>query len=100
MCPDNTYVADPIHGFFDHSRGNTVDVTLIDKEGKEIVVNSCLLQETMLEAGFIPYEDEWWHFSDTEVYEPEKNFLYYQKGDADMMYDICIAFLGSIPSLD
>lgn len=46
-----------------------------DVADKETVVNSWLLQETMLEAGFIPYEDEWWHFSDSEEYAPEMNFL-------------------------
>ena len=100
VYPDATFVADPTTGFSDHSRGNTVDVTVIDKDGREIimptefdsfspladrdyrdvmdkesVVNAWMLQETMIEAGFIPYRDEWWHFSDKEVYEVEKEFM-------------------------
>ncbi len=99
VYPDSTFVADPTTGFSDHSRGNTVDVTVIDSDGKEVimptefdsfspladrdyrdvmdkesVVNAWMLQETMIEAGFIPYQDEWWHFSDNVVYEVEKSF--------------------------
>lgn len=99
VCPDAAYVADPLHGYSDHSRGNTVDVTVIGRDGaelpmptlfdsfskmadrdyrdvpdKERVVNAWLLQETMLEAGFRPYAEEWWHFSDTDVYDVEKVF--------------------------
>lgn len=99
VYPDSTYVADPTTGYSDHSRGNTVDVTVIDSKGNEVimptefdsfspladrdyrdvmdkesVVNAWMLQETMIEAGFIPYHDEWWHFSDSDVYEVEKIF--------------------------
>lgn len=100
VYPDATFVADPTTGYSDHSRGNTVDVTVIDKDGRDIimptqfdsfssqadrdyrdvpdkesVVNAWMLQETMIEAGFIPYKDEWWHFLDEEVYEVETDFL-------------------------
>lgn len=100
VYPDATFVADPTTGFSDHSRDNTVDVTVIDKDGKEIimptefdsfspladrdyrdvmdkesVVNAWMLQETMIEAGFTPYRDEWWHFSDNDIYEVEKEFI-------------------------
>lgn len=100
VYPDATFVADPTAGFSDHSRGNTVDVTVIDKDGREIimptefdsfspmadrdyrdvmdkesVVNAWMLQETMIEAGFTPYRDEWWHFSDKDVYEVEREFM-------------------------
>lgn len=100
VYPDATFVADPTTGFSDHSRGNTVDVTVIDEAGREIimptefdsfspladrdyrdvmdkesVVNAWMLQETMIEAGFTPYRDEWWHFSDKDVYEVEKAFI-------------------------
>ena len=99
VCPDSTYVADPTTGYSDHSRGNTVDVTVVNSEGEEVimptefdsfstladryyrdvtdkesVVNAWMLQETMIQAGFVPYFDEWWHFSDNEVYEVEKIF--------------------------
>ena len=100
VYPDATFVADPTTGYSDHSRGNTVDVTVIDSSGREIimptefdsfspladrdyrdvmdkesVVNAWMLQETMIEAGFVPYRDEWWHFSDTEQYDVEKEFI-------------------------
>lgn len=100
VYPDATFVADPTTGFSDHSRGNTVDVTVVDEAGREIimptefdsfspladrdyrdvmdkesVVNAWMLQETMIEAGFTPYRDEWWHFSDNDVYEVEKAFI-------------------------
>ena len=38
VCPDDTYVADPNQGFSSHSRGNTVDVTLVDMDGSEIEI--------------------------------------------------------------
>ena len=40
-----------------------------DVMDKESVVNAWMLQETMIEAGFTPYRDEWWHFSDTDSYD-------------------------------
>lgn len=36
VCPDDTYVANPNRGFSAHSRGNTVDVTLVDSLGNEL----------------------------------------------------------------
>ena len=36
VCPDDTYVANPNRGFSSHSRGNTVDVTLVDSLGNEL----------------------------------------------------------------
>lgn len=98
--PDPTFVADPTKGYSSHSRGNTVDVAVVGKDGPEIimptefdsfssqadrdyrdvadkesVVNAWLLQETMIEAGFVPYADEWRHFSDAEEYDVEKEFI-------------------------
>lgn len=100
VYPDATFVANPTTGFSDHSRGNTVDVTVIDEKHNEIimptefdsfspladrdyrdvmdkesVVNAWMLQETMIEAGFKPYRDEWWHFSDNDYYDVEKEFV-------------------------
>lgn len=77
-----------------HSRGSTVDVTLVDmmtgvdidmggafdyfgershpgcKEGltEKQIANRMLLQRLMVEAGFRPLDTEWWHF--TLVSEP------------------------------
>ena len=71
-----------------HSRGSTVDLTLFDmKTGKEVDMggtfdyfgemsrsdytgitseqqeNRRLLREIMTEQGFLPLEEEWWHFT-------------------------------------
>lgn len=75
-----------------HNTGGTVDLTLVDENGEEIEMgtpfdeftekafvdyfadkkdpesvelhkNRMLLQKVMMDAGFINYEEEWWHFS-------------------------------------
>jgi len=70
-----------------HTRGSTVDLTLIDSVGKELDMgtpwdyfspkswpssqlvpeeaqrNRALLRQIMQRHGFIPYEAEWWHFT-------------------------------------
>ena len=98
ICPDGRYVANPNQGFSSHSRGNTVDLTLVTSDGEDVpmptgfddfsakadrdysdveeeaALNALLLEETMIEAGFKPYSGEWWHFSDTDPYEVEENF--------------------------
>ena len=98
VCPDDTYVADPNKGFSGHSRGNTVDVTLVDGAGNEIEMptgfddftakadrdysdvpqipaeHALLLQNTMENHGFTGYFGEWWHFRDTQEYPVEKAF--------------------------
>lgn len=99
ICPNDDYVADPTQGFSNHSRGNTVDVTLTSAEGDpvmptefddfsgkadrdysdvddpEAVANAQLLENVMKEAGFAPYVGEWWHFVDSERYPVEEEFL-------------------------
>lgn len=99
ICPDSTYVADPNKGFSSHSRGNTVDLTLVDADGEEAWMptgfddfsekadrdysdvdpeaaeNALLLERVLTEAGFKPYAGEWWHFSDTESYDVEEAFM-------------------------
>ncbi|MDD5864741.1 MAG: M15 family metallopeptidase [Firmicutes bacterium] len=98
VCPDDTYVADPNKGFSGHSRGNTVDVTLVDTDGNEIEMptgfddftakadrdysdvpalpaeHAMLLQNTMEKYGFTGYFGEWWHFRDNQEYPVEKVF--------------------------
>lgn len=98
VCPDPTYVANPEKGFSSHSRGNTVDITLVKEQGEELEMptgfddfsaladrdysdctleaaeNAKLLQSLMEANGFTGYYGEWWHFSDTEDYEVEKVF--------------------------
>ena len=97
-CPDPTYVANPQKGYSSHSRGNTVDLTLVDETGQELemptgfddfsllanrdysdctetaAANAMLLEEIMTKHGFSPYYGEWWHFSDTQSYPVEKEF--------------------------
>ena len=85
-----------------HSRGSTVDLTLIylgeDKKGKELDMGSSwdffgdisnydsskiseiqklnrkLLRDVMISNGFKPYEKEWWHF--TLINEPFPDTYY------------------------
>lgn len=98
ICPDSTYVANPNKGFSSHSRGNTVDITLVDENGVELEMptsfddfsamadrdysdctaaaaeNARLLEKTMEKHGFTGYWGEWWHFSDTVKYDVETCF--------------------------
>ena len=98
VCPDPTYVANPEKGFSSHSRGNTVDVTLISLDGEAVemptgfddfspladrdyrdvsavpAANARLLEDAMSAAGFTPYFGEWWHFSDSDTYEVDTEF--------------------------
>ncbi len=74
-----------------HSRGSTIDLTLVDAKGKELDMGSPFdmfdtlsntddprisaeqkanrykLKSLMTEAGFAPYSMEWWHFT----YKPQ-----------------------------
>lgn len=96
--PDPTYVANPNTGSSSHSRGNTVDITVVDAYGVELemptgfddfstkadrdyadcttaaAANARMLEEIMEGCGFEGYEGEWWHFSDTKDYPVEKIF--------------------------
>lgn len=98
ICPDPTYVSNPNNGFSSHSRGNTVDITLVYKDETELVMptgfddfskladrdysdcskeaagNAIFLEELMKKYGFKPYFGEWWHFSDMQSYPVEKTF--------------------------
>ena len=98
VCPDPNFVANPNLKFSSHSRGNTVDLTLVDAQGNELEMptgfddfsamadrdysdcsaaaaqNALLLQEIMENHGFSGYYNEWWHFSDETQYPPEECF--------------------------
>lgn len=99
VYPDDDFVADPTTGFSTHSRGNTVDVTVVDKDENEIAMptkfddfeemikydynsaensetskNAIMLKEIMVNEGFHPCTTEWWHFRDIDVYPVEKEF--------------------------
>ena len=97
-CPDPTYVANPTTGHSSHSRGNTIDLTLVDESGRELTMptgfddfsvkanrdysdctaeetnNAQLLEILMEKHGFTGYFGEWWHFSDTVSYNVESVF--------------------------
>jgi len=88
--PGGVFVAHPDIGS-DHNRGAAVDVTLIDVNGKELVMptgfddftekasryypymteearhNMEYLTEIMVNNGFTPIRSEWWHFNDSNV---------------------------------
>lgn len=98
ICPDPTYVSDPNKGFSSHSRGNTVDITLVQVDGTELTMptgfddfskladrdysdcsqeaasNARFLEQIMTKYGFKPYSGEWWHFTDTRSYPVEQEF--------------------------
>ena len=69
-----------------HSRGSTIDLTLLDRDGNPLDMggefdwfapvsghdyadltdaqkaNRLLLKAGMMDAGFLPYSEEWWHY--------------------------------------
>lgn len=85
LVPDPRYVADPREGGR-HTRGTTVDVTLVTKAGVELpmpsgfddfsekahrdfmgappgeLANRELLRTVMEKHGFVGVPEEWWHF--------------------------------------
>ncbi len=96
--PDPQYVADPNRGFGSHTRGNTVDITLTDLQGREVEMptgfddfsakadrdysdctpeaaeNAMLLERIMEKHGFSGYWGEWWHYTDVDDYDVETVF--------------------------
>lgn len=92
VCPNSAYVANPYTGCSSHSLGSTVDATLVAADGSEIPMptdfddfslladrdysdvsavaaeNAKTLENAMTAAGFDPYYNEWWHFSDAAGY--------------------------------
>lgn len=86
-----------------HSRGSTLDLTLIDADGNELDMgtgwdyfgpeswptdttvsqiaqdNRNLLRSAMLKYGFVPYVEEWWHFTLDNEPHPETYFDFVNK---------------------
>lgn len=86
LIRDERYVSNPAKNRGRHTRGTAVDVTLIDRHGRELPMpsgfddfterahrdyqggtaeerrNREILEQVMKRRGFIPYPDEWWHF--------------------------------------
>lgn len=89
FLPDPRYCADPAKGSR-HNRGASIDLTLVDVFGFELLMpsgfdemgerahvsfmdapeaallNRQTLQDAMGQAGFINWEEEWWHFDDPD----------------------------------
>lgn len=88
--PNKNYVANPYRSGSKHNRGAAVDVTLVDKNGKELKMpsefdsfteraspnykfmsteqrkNLNILSKAMVSSGFKTISTEWWHFEDTQ----------------------------------
>lgn len=97
-CPDARYVANPYVEFSNHSRGNTIDLTIVYADGNEVMMptefddttpmadrvyddcspdaahNSQYLEDIMVSCGFWGYWGEWWHYTDNQKYPVEKEF--------------------------
>lgn len=89
IVPDERYVANPAKGSR-HNRGAAVDLTIIDANGKDLLMptdyddfsekahrdykqlpeeairNSALLEKVMTKHGFVGLPTEWWHFDDAD----------------------------------
>jgi len=92
-CPDANFLSNPQTGAVPHCRGVAIDLTLIDKNGKELDMgtafdefsplsyhgnmeisaeaqkNRHLLMGIMTTAGWDFYRNEWWHY---QLFEPRK----------------------------
>ena len=114
ICPDPTYVSNPNNGFSSHSRGNTVDITLVYTDGTELTMptgfddfskladrdysdcskeatdNALFLEQLMIKHGFKPYSGEWWHFTDTQSYPVDEAF---EPTEAALCYADCNEYI-------
>lgn len=87
IIPDDRYVADPKKGESNHNRGIALDISIASKEGELLDMGSAFdefsekshysyskisvnakknrktLKNLMVNGGFEPYDNEWWHFS-------------------------------------
>jgi D-alanyl-D-alanine dipeptidase len=96
LIRDERYVSNPAKNAGRHTRGTAVDVTLVDRRGRELPMptafddftetahraaqdvapaarrNSLLMERVMARHGFEPYPYEWWHFDfkGWEAYPP------------------------------
>ncbi len=112
--PDPNYVSNPTTGTNSHSRGNTVDVTLVDAQGKELemptgfddfttfadrdysdctdaaAANAQILETAMKNHGFEGLQTEWWHFSDTTAFAIEEVF---DPGEINLWRAMCNEYI-------
>jgi len=115
--------SNPKTGNNSHSRGNTVDVTLVNAQGMELEMptghdvfnsfsdrdfsdctdkaaeNATLLQTVMEKHGFDGLRSEWWQFSDTVEYDVEECF---DPGEKALYYAVCEEYINirSKPTYD
>jgi len=99
VYPNGNYVANPKKGYTSHNIGNTVDISIVKRDGTEINMptafddftekanrdysdvsgeqsdHAILLETIMTNCGFKGYSNEWWHYEDVELYEPDEMFL-------------------------
>jgi D-alanyl-D-alanine dipeptidase len=99
VTPDARYVANPNKTFSPHSKGHTVDITMVSLDGAEIPMptefdtftakadrdysdlspeerrNGKILEDEMIRGGFKGNRNEWWHYSDAVQYPVEKIFV-------------------------
>jgi hypothetical protein len=91
--PDPTFVANPNNGITNHSRGNTIDISMVYEDGSYVempsafdefstiadrdysdvpddaAINAMLLEDVMYRNGFTGYRGEWWDYSDINSYD-------------------------------
>lgn len=96
--PDSNFVANPNTGYSTHSKGNTVDITLVTIDGEPLEMptpfdtfsdladrdyrdvsdeaekNAMILENAMVDGGFYTYSREWWHYYDMVTYPVAKDF--------------------------
>lgn len=92
LVPNADYVADPKKGSI-HNRGGAIDITLVDRNGKELDMgtpfdffgpeaahnyqelskkvkkNRAFLKEIMLKHNFKSFDSEWWHYNLMDSYK-------------------------------
>jgi len=97
--PNGNYVANPQKGYTSNNLGNTVDITIVKLNDTEVNMptdfddftakanrdysdvseeqanHAILLETIMINCGFKGYSNEWWHYEDVDLYEPDENFL-------------------------
>ena len=112
--PDPVYVNNPAVGYSSHTRGNTIDVTLVDRDGNELEMpsdydafsalsdrdyadcseeaakNAKKLETIMTENGFTGYAGEWFHYTDTDQYELD---LYFDPSAISTWYADCNEYI-------
>jgi D-alanyl-D-alanine dipeptidase len=119
--PNAMYVSDPHNGYSSHSKGGTVDITVVDADGKELVMpsgydefsaladrdysdcskeaaaNAKMLQKLMTDNGFTGYSKEWWHFSEKKSYSVSEVF---DPGVVSTWYPNCDQYIGLLVKPD